>query len=144
MSLPGLPWQWCPVSEVATPRAAVAWGVAARQLHQRLTQLDEAQRASLQATANRDVLIVLGEASELPWVDGVAYAAPSVAAPALWLPLHWQPDVPEDLLGRALERQYGRKPLLLWREPSTVVPLDRQLPLSARLLASIADHWLSH
>lgn len=141
MSVPALSWSWRPRAVAALPQAAVAWGDAARRLHRRLASLPTEQAARLQATANRDVLVVCGAAEDLPWVEGIEYAASDERAPGFWLSTSWEPDVPLDLLGQALSQAFSRAPLLLWREPRAVVPLDRQLPLTPEHLQRIADYW---
>lgn len=134
-------WRWQPRAQALEPRAAVAWGEAAQRLHARLLALPAEQLTGLQATAAADLLVVIGDASALPWVDGIDYAAPCELAPELWLPTRLSPDAPLDLLARALAKRHGRTPLLLWPEPARTVPLDRQLPLSEGHLARILDHW---
>lgn len=141
---PKLSWSWQPRLQSAEPAAAVAWGDAALRLLSRLEQMPDEQQARLQATANREVLIVLGEACDLPWVQGIDYAGSCPEAPELWLPTRWQPNVPLDLLARALGERYTRIPLLLWHRPATCIPLDRQLPLSAEHLGRIQAHWKGH
>jgi hypothetical protein len=133
--------QWRPRPVPVEPQAAVAWGEVARRLHARLLSMPAEQASRLNATANRDVLLVSGAAADLPWVDGVAYAAMDERAPELWLPTHWQPEVPTDLLALALSKKFSRAPLLLWRDPPAVVPLDRQLPVTAEHLQRIDDFW---
>lgn len=133
--------RWRPRLNPAEPQAAVAWGEAARRLHARLSLIPAEQARRLQTTANRDVMVVSGAIGELPWVDGVEYAAMDKRAPGLWLPTSWEPDVPIDLLGQALSSSFSRSPLLLWREPSAVVPLDRQLPVTAEHLLIIQAYW---
>lgn len=123
-----------------TPRAAVGHGVVASRLLRRLLAVPAPGRSALTATASADWLIVLGLADDLPWVEGVRYAAPCAASPALWLPTHVQPTAPADLLGRALQARHGRAPLLLWPDPAAVLPLDRQLPASDALLGLLATH----
>jgi hypothetical protein len=134
-------WHWQLRAQPPAPRAVVAWGDVASRLHARLCQLPVELRARLLATASRDALVVSGETPDLPWVDGVAYAAPCPHAPALWLPTVYEPSVPTDLLARALLKRHPRGPLLLWPAPAAAIPLDRQLPLSENLLSSIATHW---
>lgn len=135
-------WRWRPRAEPLPAQAAVAWGGAARALHARLRQAGPEPQAGLSATAGRDLLVLVGTGSELPWVDGIAYAAPCEAAPGLWLPALFEPDLPADLIARALQRRHpGRQPLLLWPRPEAVLPLDRLLPLSAALLDRIAQQW---
>ncbi|NVZ64131.1 hypothetical protein HX867_18690 [Pseudomonas gingeri] len=134
-------WGWIVQPDPAPPVAAVAWGAVARQLHARLSSMSGEQRRGLQATANRDVLIVSGEASRLPWVPGVDYACACEHAPQLWLPSLWQPDAALDLLAQALLAKFDRQPLLVWHQPATCVPLDRLLPVSTELLARIDTYW---
>lgn len=141
----GLPaWQWRARTAAVEAMAAVAWGDAATRLHAQLTRDAAAAPGRWSATASRDVLVLQGQTSTLPWVDGVAYAAPCDCAPALWLPTLWEPDLPGDLVARALQRLHGRQPLLLWRHPLAVVPLDRLLPVTPALLARFAAHWHGH
>ena len=137
-----LGWGWAPQPEPGRPVAAVAWGAAARALHARLSAMSAPQRRGLQATASRDVLIVSGEASHLPWVEGIEYACACEHAPQLWRPSLWQPDCAIDLLAQALTAKFKRQPLLLWHQPATCVPLDRLLPVSAEWLARIDGYWL--
>lgn len=141
MSAPKQPWAWRSRQVPAEPHAAVAWGDTARRLHARLALLAAEHAARLQATANGDVLVVTGVTADLPWVDGVAYAAPSTRAPGLWLPTNWEPDVPEDLLGQALSVRFKRLPLLVWRDPLAVIPLDRLLAVTPEHLQRIAAYW---
>jgi hypothetical protein len=103
----------------------------------RLFALPDSQRAALSITANRDMLAVIGAPEYLPWAPGVRYAAPCAEAPALWLPTTHRPTVPTDLLARAILRRHNRSPILLWPEPSWIIPLDRQLPMTEALLKRI-------
>ena len=143
MNIPAMNWAWRPRRVPADVQAAVAWGEVARRLYARLLLIPEAQAARLQATANRDVLVLSGAAADLPWVEGIAYAAADERAPGLWLPTSWEPDVPTDLLAQALSKKFSRAPLLLWRDPPAVVPLDRQLPVTAQHLQRIEAYWAS-
>jgi hypothetical protein len=137
-----LPWRWESQPQAcAEPRAAVAWGSAAMRMLSRLDELPADAQARLSATAGLELLVVTGDAADLPWVEGIAYAAPSPHAPILWLPTLMAPDAPADLLARALRQRFERQPLLLWHAPEAVVPLDQVLPVSPRLLARIREQW---
>jgi hypothetical protein len=136
-----LGWGWRDVAEPAAPQAAVACGPAARRLLDRLAALPTEALTPLLATAHEDMLVVIGPEAALPWVSEIAYAAPAAEAPSLWLPVLRRPDVPLDLLERALLRRHGRQPLLLWPDPPSVMPLDRQLPVSLPLIGRIAALW---
>ena len=130
-------WNWRKRSDALVPQAAIAWGDASDALHERVAGMSSEQLGNISLTANLDVMVAIGAAVNLPWVPGVAYAAPCPDAPALWLPTCWQPDIPCDLLAQALTRLCGRHPLLLWNTPPTLFPLDRVLPATPALLASI-------
>ena len=138
---PKLTWRWRPDPAPPPACAAVGWYEASRALHARLAQLPQPVQARLYATAGTDVLIVSGALEDLPWVPGIAYAASCPEAPALWRPTLQQPEIPADLLERALRAQHRRQPLLLWPEPAAVVPLDRQLQVTAALLERIGERW---
>jgi hypothetical protein len=138
---PQVPWHWLERSPALIPQAAVAWGEAAVRLRTRLGDMPIEQQSRVSATANRDVLVMTGATNDLPWVDGIKYAAPSPEAPQLWLPTHSQPSVPCDLLAIALCRNQGRQPLLIWPSRSALLPLDRLLPVSSSLLARIDKLW---
>lgn len=138
----GQPWHWQACPQPPAPRAAVAWGDVVQRLHGRLVQLPAGQRKRLEATAGEHLLVVCGESADLPWVDGVEYAAPDPQVPGLWLPTRWRPQLPADLLLQALAARVSRRPLLLWPAPARVIPLDRLLPLELPThLALIARLW---
>lgn len=134
-------WSWQRTAHPPAPRAAIAWQASVPLLLERLQQYDDAALARLQLTGNRDLLLVSAAADDLPWAEGIAYASPSRAAPALWLPVLWQPSVSADLLACALQQIHGRSPLLLWHEPDALIPLDRLLPGSRPLLQQIENGW---
>jgi MoxR-vWA-beta-propeller ternary system domain bpX5 len=135
-------WQWRRSPEPPAPRAVVAWSEAAPRLHARLQALAPARAARLHVTAAASVLVVCAhDHDDLPWVDGAGYAAACAHAPNLWLPTLWEPDAPVDLLGRALVARHARQPLLLWREPAAIVPLDRLMPLSPAVLQRVSELW---
>ena len=128
-------WRWQAFASPPAARATVAWRGSVRPLVHRLGQVLAGDDVpSLTVCAARDLLVVFGEPDDLPWVDGVQYAAPSAEDARLWLPTLVRPDVPHELLARALARRAGRQPCLLWHAPATIVPLDRQVPLSAAWL----------
>lgn len=134
-------WHWQAHPQPPAPQAAVAWHATIPALLERLQQLSPQDLARLQLTGNRDVLVVSAAPEDLPWADGVGYAHSCPEAPALWLPVLWQPDVSLDLLARALHAQHKRQPLLLWPEPAAVIPLDRLLPGSTALLKQMETAW---
>jgi hypothetical protein len=96
---------WTPRDAPLAARAVAAFGAPARALAGRLAALDDAALGALAAVAGgaaRDVLVVLGEAAALPWVDGVVYLGRDDAAPELLLPTALAPSVPPGVLAVAI------------------------------------------
>jgi len=136
-------WRWRAEADPPAPQGAIGIGAAAQGLLDALARVDARMREALMLTANADAVVVTGAAESLPWSDGVAYIAPRQEAPALWLPTTQRPDLPLDLLLRAIARRHRQSPLLLWPEPMQIMPLHRALPASDALIAQIRAHWRS-
>ncbi len=131
--MPTLRWRTRAIP-VPEPAGVVALGPAAHALLARLRALGDEQLASLNVVATRDMLVVLGQGSALPWADGVHYCAPTPGLPSLWLPTLTEPDLPLDLVLANLAGRGARVPFLLWHDPELVLPLDQRAPLDqARL-----------
>jgi hypothetical protein len=130
-------WSWRNRACALEPQAALGWGAARARLHARLEKLTPPHLARLFASANRDFLIVAGATADLPWAEGVAYAAPCPDVPQLWLPTQREPNMAAEPIAQAFCRHFGRHPLLLWPDPACVLPLDRLLPLTPELLTRI-------
>jgi hypothetical protein len=96
---------WQPRPVPLTPVAVVAEGDAARALARRLLAFEPDSLAQWQGAFYRDNLILLGEETTLPWVDGARYLGRDPEAPSLLLPTNLQPSVPVSLLERALRQQ---------------------------------------
>lgn len=132
-------WGWRERSVPLPAKAAVVWGDAVGPFLARLEHMvRQASASGLTVCGSEDLIVLFGDENRLPWIDGVRYAAPSSDAPSLWLPNTEQPDVPHDLLARALLKRHQRQPLLLWRQPVGLVPLDRQVPLTERWLHTMS------
>jgi hypothetical protein len=97
---------WTPRDPPLSVRAVAAVGPAARALADRLAALDDAALGALAAVASTragdEVLVVLGAAETLPWVDGVAYLGRDDAAPELLLPTALAPSVRPAVLALAI------------------------------------------
>lgn len=122
---------WRPLADPLAPAGLVAGGAV---MHAVLRALAQGEHAALSVVATRDLLVVLGPAPALPWVDGVRYCAPTPDAPGLWLPTQWMPDLPADLVHAALQRRAAQSALLLWNDPGMVLGLDDARPVSAAVL----------
>ena len=131
-----LAWQRRP--EPLAASGMVTAGAATKRLLVRLGLIDEAALAGLTFVATRDLLVLIGAADTLPWVDGARYCAPEPLAQALWLPTTLAPILPAVLLRRAATARVGEHPVLLWNAPEQFLPLQGQRALTPSLL-----HWLA-
>jgi hypothetical protein len=93
--------------------AVVARGEAARVLARRLLTRDDESLSSLSGVAGENLLLVLGEANNLPWANGALYLGRDVEAPSLFLPTTLAPDVPISLFERALQARFAQLALPL-------------------------------
>ena len=80
-----------------SPAGLLAEGEVARTLATALAA--EPQRLTpLRGVVGDGLLVLLGDAADLPWRDGVVYIAPDPSQAALWTPVHQQLDLPADWL----------------------------------------------
>lgn len=107
MSADRITLRWSARARPLAARAVAAVGDAAIALGRRLAELEDAALAGLTAVAGVDVLIVLGEETALPWVDGVEYLGRDPAAPDVLLPTARAPSVPVAALAHALRAKAG-------------------------------------
>lgn len=118
---------WTPRDTPLVARAVAAVGAAAGSLADRLAALDDAALGALAAVAggdaSGDVLVVLGAAAALPWVDGVVYLGRDDAAPELLLPTALAPSVPPGVLAVAIRAAVSRPgPVAVLAAPPRLVP----------------------
>jgi hypothetical protein len=134
---------WRPRGEPLAAVAAAARGKAAGRLAQRLLDCfadsSDNTLSALDGVAGPDLIIVLGEERELPWVDGVCYLGRDGQAPSLLIPTTMEPSVPIALLERALAVRFANlSPLAVLPDDLLIVPLGSSRPLA---LESIRE-WL--
>ena len=140
-----LPVAWRPRPVPLDPVGVAARGEAARAMAKRLLarwDRDEETLSRLSGVAGPGLIILLGDAPVLPWVEGAAYLGRDAHAPSLLLPTNREPTVPLPLLERALLIRATR----LHAEPPFAVLLDPPLlasTLEARpLIRSQIQAWL--
>lgn len=131
---------WTARSEALTPAGMVTAGAATRRLLSRLGTLDGPALSRLSGLATRDMLVVLGAAGDLPWIDGARYCAPDPVVQSLWLPTNMTPVLPTDLVRRSARARAGDEALLLWPAPELFLPLGGARSLTPLLLDWLAEH----
>jgi hypothetical protein len=108
-----IPVHWGPRAVPLAPAAVAARGESARSLADRLLAADDEQISRFEGVAGEDLLVVLGPAGELPWVEGAVYLGRDPSAPALLLPTTREPSLPLPLVERALIARARRVPGVL-------------------------------
>jgi hypothetical protein len=94
--------EWRPRAAPLEPVGMAVRGEAARALAERLLARGDEALGRLSGVAAPDLLVVLGEAADLPWVDGAVYLGRDAGAPSLLLPTNREPTAPLPLVERAL------------------------------------------
>lgn len=92
----------------------VGIGPLAQAVLHRVLGAEEDTRGRLRVVASPQIAVVLGEPTDLPWVDGAVYLRHEGS---LLVPTWQRVDVPWDVLQRALAR---RHPELAW--PALLLP----------------------
>ncbi|NHZ37970.1 MULTISPECIES: bpX5 domain-containing protein [Massilia] len=133
-----LGWMARPAGSAPEARGQVSQGAAMRQVLARLARCDDEALAALTAVATRDMLVLLGRAAALPWVDGARYCAPDPLQRMLWLPTDVAPQLPLDLVLANLAGRGAHVPFLLWDAPEQVLPLGQPIALDRASLAWLA------
>lgn len=125
---------WRERTHSLVPAGLVAAGPSMAALLRALRQRDADNLRGMTLASTRALLVLLGPAEHLPWVDGVGYCAPAPGVPGLWLPTRLAPDMPAELLHAGLQRRSGHAAMLLWNAPEMVLGLDDALPLQPAVL----------
>lgn len=128
---------WTPRDVPLAARAVAAVGEVARALGRRLALLDDVSLGALAALASSEVLVVVGDESELPWIDGVTYLGRDESAPDLLLPTAMAPSVPPAILETAIKaRCAGAAPVAVLWSPPLIVPCGEARSIDrARLMS---------
>lgn len=120
--------EWRERAQPLAPSAVLAEGGVARSLVERL--LRGGWAPELKGVGRRDPLLVVitGEAEDLPWIDGVRYFGADPAAPQVLIPTAAAPSYPMALVAARLHA--GHSGLF---DPSTghLVPLHGARTLDA-------------
>jgi len=134
---------WRPRTTPLDPLGMAVRGDAVRALAQRLLARDDEALGRLSGVASPGLLVVLGEAADLPWVDGAVYLGRDADAPSLFLPTSREPTAPLPLVERALlarARTSGTSP------PYAVLvdpPLLASTQAARPIVRTVLQAWLA-
>jgi hypothetical protein len=141
MGSQGVPVRWGPRAEPLEPLAVAGEGAVALALARRVLSETDARLAEWSGVAGTGVLVLLGPAGSLPWVDGAVYLGRDSAAPSLLMPCAWVPDVAASMLERALLARVGNAgtPVAVLPASGHLVPVGAARPVSRITLTA----WLA-
>jgi hypothetical protein len=129
---------WRPRLIPLPPVGAVAQGSAAIKLAHRLLQAPD-ELPKFKGVSAPGLLVILGEETLLPWVDGVSYLGRDSQSPSLFLPTNFEPTVPLSLLERSLLIKHTNiSPCAVILNPPLLIPLSEARPLAREALVK----WL--
>jgi hypothetical protein len=131
---------WRPRRRPLDPAGVAARGEAARALARRLLAREDEALARLSGAASPELLVVLGDSADLPWVDGAVYLGKDAAAPSLLLPTTREPSVPLPLVERAFARAAeAPPPFAVLLDPPLLTSLQAARPILRTTLQSWLD-----
>ena len=122
---------FAPRTDCLEPAAVIGTGPVARTLAKRLLRMADADLTALRGVAGDGLIVLMGEAAALPWVDGVVYLGRDADAPRLLLPTTLRPTMAADVFERAIARHAGghASPWAILAAPPRVIPLADALPV---------------
>nr|WP_255771799.1 hypothetical protein [Microbulbifer guangxiensis] len=103
----------------------------------RLLALDDKLLRHLRGGYCESVLVVLGEERDLPWIPGGIYLGKEMPATHLFMPTFLAPDVPVDLLGRAITNKFGNGQFVIQPWTQQLYDLSNVITLSRASLEQI-------
>jgi hypothetical protein len=122
---------WQSRDEPLEPSAVLVHGSASRRLAEHLLEADDERFVGLRGVSATGLIVLLGEASALPWIEGVEYLGRDARAPSLLVPTTRMPSVPLPLFERAVLSRTGRAaPIAVTREFVASVAAARPLARS--------------
>ena len=132
MTLSRIRIRWTQRATALTPVGVAAVGDRARALARRLLRGDDAAPIEgLRAAGTDDALVLLGEGSLLPWVNGAIYLGKDPKARSLLIPTNMIPSVPIDAVERALSGRFAdvQPPIVVLPAHGRVFSAATALPL---------------
>ncbi|MDP2345623.1 MAG: hypothetical protein Q8O67_32060 [Deltaproteobacteria bacterium] len=112
--------------------AVIGFGAVAASLARRLLACPDDVLRRLHGVAGAGVLVALGAAETLPWVDGVTYLGRDPRAPRLLLPTTCKTVVALDVFERAMLARATtlRPPIAVLHSPPRLLSVAQALPIA--------------
>jgi hypothetical protein len=134
-------WHWRPRERPLVPCAVIASGEAAPRLASRVLERTNGELARLRGVAGDGLVLLVGDADDLPWVDGVAYLGRDAAAPSLLVPTSLEPSIAPALFERAVLARAARlvPPVAVLEAPPRLVSTADARALSRERLRAFVE-----
>lgn len=133
----GVSLSWVPRDAPLAIGACSAWGASALRLGRRLSLLNDQELAQLRGVAGDECMALVGDETNMPWVDGISYFGRDDRAPSLWLPTHSQPSVHPALLARAFGKRFGaQSQIIIHSDRADIINVSNALSVSRTTLLS--------
>jgi hypothetical protein len=132
--------RWRPRPVPLAPLAVASVGAASLAMARKLLGTGDDMLSRLRGVAGNNILLLLGEAAQLPWIDGAVYLGRDPASPSLLLPTHSEPEIAPALFERAILARFPElaAPLAVLPGDSLVVSACEARPVERARLAA----WL--
>ncbi len=124
-----IPLRWAFREPPLEPCAVAACDEACAALIQRLTRCDDEHLARLRGVRGAGIIVVLGAAADLPWVEAATWLGADLDAPNLLVPTTLRPDLPRSWLARRIEVLSGSGGAVALLPAGWVVPLHTARPV---------------
>lgn len=122
--------QWQVRQNPLLPTAVAARGNKSKVLAKRLLEFSDETLTLFRGVAGKELLIVLGDEANLPWIDGVEYLGFDNRAPALLLPTIFEPVLPLPLIEKAILAQTKMiPPISVFIEPVALASIVAARPV---------------
>jgi hypothetical protein len=112
----------------------IARGDAAYRLAFKLLTREDDFLLRIKGAARPDLIMLLAEKDDLPWVDGSHYFGIDPEAPSLFIPTHSRPSVSIGFVAKALLTPGQTGQYIISPEHDSVIPTGLACPLDRTLL----------
>lgn len=135
-----------PELSVAPPRndprvvGLIAGRSCAAAVKARLLGATDDELTTLRGVVTTDAIVVLGEPSALPWVDGVTYLRVSEGEPSVLLPTFARTSIPESVWARAISLAHPDvvRPIVADISTHTLISAGNARPIVRKILEAWA------
>ncbi len=128
------PIKWIPRQTPLTAMAVVTKQPVAAQLVSKLLLRIDKELSELKGCYAGDYVVIIGDESMLPWINGAVYFGKDPDAPSLLMPTHSKPTVHTGLVEKAFSKLTAKGRIIIMPDDAVVIPILKALPLDTNAL----------